>query len=149
MRLSKILPNFKKNIRTLNISIHRTLVGSYKQVVPADNHDTKQRVYFLKTLRMPAISFKHKEDKCADSYLMKGELLLSKYGWPSHNHAFVKEDTLEQVYIHLLLSNYLDAPSLNNLNNCHKLFSHLTKMLKHIKLDYICKLFDHDRRHTT
>ena len=59
-------------------------------------------------------------------------------------HSFYSDVTFEQVYLHLILSSYLDDIDLKNLNIYYILFVYLCKMTKKIQLDYIYNLFDYN-----
>ena len=64
-------------------------------------------------------------------------------------HSFTNNITFEHVYLHLVLSSYLDNKDLKNLNKCHPLFRHLCKILTKICLDYVYDLFDYDLNYSS
>jgi hypothetical protein len=107
----------------------------------------KQIAHFSKGAQSPGQAFTGAETSYAKMYPTGGKLAAVKRGRPSKNHSFTSEATFDQVYIHLVISDYLDNSSLANLNACNMLFAHLCKMMSKLKLDYIYDLFDYDRNY--
>ena len=76
-----------------------------------------------------------------------GKLITVKCGWLSNNHFFVNEATFEQMCIYLVIFDYLDKLSLNNLSTCNILFVHLCKMMRKMKLEHIYDLFKYNHNY--
>jgi len=96
---------------------------------------------------LPGQAFTAAKHSYAKMYPTGDKLIAVKRGWPLKDHSFTSKATFEQIYIHLLISDYLNKSLLANLNAYNMLFAHLYKMISKIKLDYIYDLFDYNRNY--
>ena len=51
--------------------------------------------------------------------------------------------------MHLILSDFLGKEDLARLNSLNALFEHMCKMIKHMKPQHICELFEHDKNYAS
>ena len=127
---------------------------TYTDLVQNTSNQTKPREarqieHFSRVAPTPGKIFVATESKYAETNPVKGELIVQQRGRPSKHHSFTSEATFDQIYFHLIISDYLDTTSLQTLNKCHVLFAHLCKMLRKIKLDYVYDLFADDKDYAT
>ena len=105
-----------------------------KQLVEeARAKDKKRKAHFSKGSGVAA-SFQKVEQEYSEQHPLKGKLLSRARGKPSADHSFTSEVVFEHIYLHLILSDYLDTEDLARLNSLNMLFEHMCKMIRHMKL---------------
>ena len=98
----------------------------------AATKDEKRKAYFSKGSDIVA-SFEKSEKECSEEHLIKGKLIVQARGKLSKVHSFTNEVAFEHIYLHLILSGYVDPADLERLNSLNMLFGHMCKMIKHMK----------------
>ena len=79
----------------------------------AREKDEKRKAYFSKGSEIVA-SFEKAEQEYSE--LIKGKLIAKARGKPCADHSFTNEVVFEHTFLHLILSDYLDAEDLARLN---------------------------------
>ena len=77
---------------------------------------------------------------CAAEHANKGKLTLPALGTPSIDQILTRDTFFEQIYLHLILSNYPSATDVEKLNKTSELFTHFHKILSHAELNIEFKL---------
>ena len=77
---------------------------------------------------------------------MGDKLLLWEKGESSANHIFTSSIVLEYIYLYLVLSFFL-IEDLKKANSYSALFEYLHKIVKKIKLDYVCTLLEYNKKY--
>ena len=83
-------------------------------------------------------------DQYTNDYHIRGKLKKSALGNPSQECTFIDDSVFEHIYLHLTLSCLLLPKEVTSLNACHTCFCRFHHMLRHMNLDVVCKLFQHD-----
>ena len=82
--------------------------------------------------------------ECAAHCLVKGKFTLSALGALSLDHILTGYVVLERTHIYSIVSDYLSATDMENLNKSRKAFTHFHRMIFREKYNIVFKLFQYD-----
>ena len=77
----------------------------------------------------------------AEHYPVRGKFTTSALVTPSQDQNFTEVPVSENIYLHLILYDFLLPKELNSLKACHAFFDNFHSILHHMNLDIMHKLF--------